>query len=228
MKIFRFILMNCLVLASMTACEKDTVSAIFSPEVTTGTATNIYRMGATLSGNIHFTKGSMAERYGIQYSTLANMAEYDELEITDGATEFSIPLQNLIPGKTYYFCTYAYSGYSLCQGEVRSFTTTENNAPIFNMPVVSAQTATGFTISASLFDDGGTDLLVAGFCYNELGEEEPNFFGNVVNVDLGSHSLTAEITGLEPGKNYQVRAYAANENGLAYSEMLYVTTEQVQ
>ena len=37
-----------------------------------------------------------------------------------------------------------------------------------------------------------------------------------------------EITGLEPGKSYQVRAYAANENGLAYSEMLYVTTEQVQ
>ena len=66
-----------------TACEKDTLANIFAPKVETGTASNIYRKGATLSGS---------------------MAEYEELEVTDGSSEFIIPVQNLEPGRTYYFC----------------------------------------------------------------------------------------------------------------------------
>lgn len=226
MKQYLHTLMGCLLLVAMTACEKDTMPEVFAPETLTGTATNIYRKGATLSGSILFSEGSMAEHYGIQFSPLSSMAEYTELEITDGTKEFSIPLKNLVPGKTYYFCTFAYSGYSIWRGEIRSFTTTENNAPIFEMPVSPFQTSESFTVSANLLDDGGSKLILEGFCYNEEGEGEPTYYDNVVNALLDGTSYSAEITGLEPGKTYQVRAYAANEDGLSYSEMLYVTTKQ--
>lgn len=225
MRHYLYTLMGCLLLVSLTACEKDTLPEIFAPELATGTATNIYRKGATLSGSIQLTEGAVVEHYGILYSPLSTMEESKELEIVDGTTEFSILLQGLTPGKTYYFCTYSYSGYSSYWGEVRSFTTTENNAPIFEMPFSPSQTSESFTVSANLLDDGGSKLLLEGFCYNELGEGEPTYYDHVVNAELDGTSYSAEITELEPGKTYQVRAYAANENGLAYSEMLYVSTK---
>jgi hypothetical protein len=218
--------MGCLLLVAMTACEKDTVASVFAPEVTTGTATNIYRKGATLSGSIQLSEGMVAERYGILFSTLSSMEEYEELEITDGTTDFSIPVQDLEPGRTYYFCSFVHSGYSVHRGEVRDFTTTRSNAPIFEMPVASSPTMDSFTVSVDLLDDGGSELLMVGFCYNELGEKEPTFLDNVINVEPGGNSYSAEITGLEPGKTYQVRVYGASENGLSYSDLLLVSTEQ--
>ena len=225
MKHLLHIWMSCLLLVVTTACEKDTLASIFAPEVTTGTATDIYRKGATLSGSIQLSEGMVAERYGILFSTLSGMEECEELEITDGSTDFSIPVQNLVPGKTYYFCSFVHSGYSIHRGEVRDFTTTRSNAPIFEMPVASLQTMDGFTVSVDLLDDGGSELLMVGFCYNELGEKEPTFLDDVINVEPGGNSYSAEFTGLEPGKTYQVRIYGASENGLAYSELLLVSTK---
>lgn len=222
-----FYLLFGVLLMVLVSCEKDTMPETFAPEVTTGTATNIYRKGATLSGGITFSKGTMAERYGILFSSLASMAEYQEFEVTNGSTDFSIPVQNLEPSKTYYFCTFAYSGYSLHTGEIRSFTTTRNNAPVFDELNVSEVTANSIKVSVNLLDDGGSDLIMVGFCYNEVGEKEPTFLDGVVNVTPNGNSFAAEIIGLEPSKAYQIRVYGANENGLAYSdEMLMVTTEE--
>lgn len=65
---------------------------------------------------------------------------------------------------------------------------------------------------------------MAGFCYNESGNKEPTFLDNVVNVEPSGNSFSVEMTELEPGKTYQIRAYGANENGLAYSDLITVTT----
>ncbi|MBQ8674498.1 MAG: hypothetical protein IJ511_10770 [Bacteroides sp.] len=211
-------------LAFLAACEKDTDAGTFAPEVTTGTATNIYRKGATLSGSIKFSDNATAEHYGILYSQLRSMAEYKELRVTGGETEFSFLVPDLEPGETYYFCSYAHSGYSMSRGEVRDFTTSQSNAPVFNMPVASNPSVTGFTVTATLLDDGGSELIMSGFCWNEVGEGEPTFMDNVVNVEATGSTFKADITGLVPEKTYQVRAYGASANGLAYSELLTVTT----
>lgn len=207
----------------LSGCEKDTDACVIAPEVTTGTATDIYRMGVTLSGSIRFPEGSMAESYGILYSELQTLAESKDLPVTDGSTDFSFPVSSLTPGRTYYFSTYAYSGYNRVFGEVRSFTTSENNAPLFTGLSSSSQSNDGFSVSVSLVDDGGSSLIMAGFCYNEVGNREPTFQDAVVNVEPSGSSFSAVISGLEPGKTYQVRAYGANESGLSYSELLYVT-----
>lgn len=224
MKHLLHIWMSCLLLVVTTACEKDTLANIFAPKVETGTASNIYRKGATLSGSIQLSGDTVTQRYGILFSKLQSMAEYEELEVKDGSTEFIIPVQNLEPGRTYYFCSYAHSGHSLSLGEVRNFTTTQSNAPLFETPTISQQTINTITISINLLDDGGSELIMAGFCYNESGNKEPTFLDNVVNVAPGGNSFSAEMTGLEPGKTYQIRAYGANENGLTYSDLITVNT----
>ena len=44
----------------------------------------------------------------------------------------------LVPGTTYYYCTYASSGRSIAKGEVKTFTTIANSAPLFNSLVLEA------------------------------------------------------------------------------------------
>lgn len=218
-------LMGCLLLSATTACEKDTLANNFAPKVETGTAENIYRKGATLSGSIQYSEGMTAESYGILFSELQSMAEYQEFPITSGETNYSVALQDLEPNETYYFCSYANSGYSMVRGEVRSFTTSSSNAPVFQTPVVSDTTVSSFHITATLLDDGGSELMLSGFCYTEGNEKLPTFMDQVKNIELSGNSISATITGLYPNTTYQIRAYGASNNGLAYSDLVTVTTQ---
>ena len=216
----------CGLLFVLPACEKDTSASIFAPEVSTGTASNIYRKGATVSGSIRFAEGMSAERYGILFSGYQSMSQPQELEVSDGSIDFSFQLQGLEMGKTYYFCTYASGGYSTVRGEVRSFTTTDSNAPIFSAPTVIETTHKSVVISSTLLDDGGSEVMLSGFCFNEVGENLPNFIDHVSNVQLSGHTITATITSLAPLKNYQIRAYGASVKGVAYSETVTFGTEK--
>ena len=218
-------LMGCLLLVAMTACEKDTMPDVFAPKVETGIADNIYRKGATLSGSIQLSEGVKAESYGILFSNYQSMAEPKEMPVTSGETNFVVQVENLEPNETYYFCSYAYGGYSMVRGEVRSFTTSQSNAPVFQTPVVSNKTVSSFDITSTLLDDGGSELMLSGFCYNKVGERTPTFIDLVENVELSGNVITATITGLAPSTAYQIRAYGASGNGLAYSDLVTVTTE---
>ena len=218
-------LMGCLLLVAMTACEKDTMPDVFAPKVETGIADNIYRKGATLSGSIQLSEGVKAESYGILFSNYQSMAEPKEMPVTSGETNFVVQVENLEPNETYYFCSYAYGGYSMVRGEVRSFTTSQSNAPVFQTPVVSNKTVSSFDITSTLLDDGGSELMLSGFCYNKVGERTPTFIDLVENVELSGNVITATITALAPSTAYQIRAYGASGNGLAYSDLVTVTTE---
>ena len=89
-----------LLLLSLTGCEKDTEPSNFAPALTTGGASDIYRVGATLSGSINRSEATVVQEYGILLSELKSMAEYNELKATDGNNSFSLQVQNLQPGKT--------------------------------------------------------------------------------------------------------------------------------
>ena len=81
MKRIEYILL-CSLLVLWTACEKDTLPMNFSPALKTGEATEIYRMGATLSGSIQKSEGVVVKDCGILLSELQSMAEYTELKVT--------------------------------------------------------------------------------------------------------------------------------------------------
>ena len=48
---------------------------------------------------------------------------------------------------------------------------------------------------------------------------------HVKNIELSGNSISATITGLYPNTTYQIRAYGASNNGLAYSDLVTVTTQ---
>ena len=216
----------CGLMVLLAACEKDTEPTNFAPGLTTGNATDIYRKGATLSGSIHFSGTSTAQSYGILFSELQSMAEFTEHPIKDGSHEFSIDMQNLTPNTTYYYCTYASSGFSLAKGDVKNFTTTESNAPVFAEVTLNQKDVQSCGVSTTVIDDGGSELIMGGFCWSMASEGEPTIESEVQNTSVKNGSLSATIKGLLPETEYYVRAYAVNADGIGYSKSLVLTTDE--
>lgn len=228
MKRINIICLCCLAII-LAACEKDTDAMYFAPTVTTGNATDIYRKGATLSGSIELTGTSMAESYGILFSKLKSMAESTEYPISSEEAEYEVNVQNLEPGTTYYYCAYANSGFSISRGEVKNFTTTENNPPVFGDLSIDSIGADRIFLSTDIIDDGGAELILGGFCWKEGNEGVATFIDNVVNVtEVTNNKLSAIITGLKPESNYVVAAYSVNTNGMGFGESLVVTTSETE
>ncbi len=219
-------LILCSLMLLMSACEKDTLATNFAPGVTTGSSTDIYRKGAVLSGSMRQVGTAAIKSYGILFSELESMAEYTEYPITDKSTDFSVSLSTLTPGTTYYYCAYAHSGYNMAKGEVKSFTTPESNAPIFEEISVTEKDEFGCTVSVSLLDDGGNKITLSGFCWTKQGEGEPTTDDNVLNASIANNALAAAITGWEPDSEYLVRAYAVNSDGVGYSKIISVRTNE--
>lgn len=227
MKRIEYILL-CSLLVLWTACEKDTLPMNFSPALKTGEATEIYRMGATLSGSIQKSEGVVVKDCGILLSELQSMAEYTELKVTaSDVTLLSVQVKDLQPGKTYYYCTYASSGYSMARGEIKTFTTTESNAPVFGELEVSERDEKSFTVSTALLDEGGSELILSGFCWKEAdeGKGNPTTKDNVVNATLEGGKITARMKDLKADKEYAVCAYGVNAKGVGYGKTIVVKTQ---
>lgn len=220
-------LIICSLLLVMAACEKDTEPTNFAPKLATGEATNIYRTGATLSGSMEKAEGVVVKEHGILYSTLQSMAEYTEMKVDEKSdNDFAVQLQGLESGKTYYYCAYAHSGYSIAKGEVLSFTTGASNTPVFSALEVSGTDEKSFTVSTSILDEGGGEILFSGFCWKEtnvsgyLPTEKDEM--KVIN-NLSDYRL--RIKDLKPGRQYAVRAYSASTKGIGYGETAYIITK---
>ena len=213
----------------LAACEKDTDAMYFAPTVTTGNATDIYRKGATLSGSIELAETSTAESYGILFSKLKSMAESTEYPISSEETEYEVNVQNLEPGTTYYYCAYANSGFSISRGEVKNFTTTENNPPVFGDLSIDSIAPDRVFISAEILDDGSAELVLSGICWKEGSEGIATFIDNVVNVtEVQDNKFSAVITGLKPETDYILAAYSVNTNGMGFSESIVVKTGETE
>jgi len=218
-------LILCSLMLLLSTCDKDTEAMNFAPKVTTGSSTNIYRKGATLSGSIQLTGTDNTKNYGILLSELQSMAEYTEYPIVDQSTDFSVSVSNLTAGTTYYYCAYAFSGYNMIKGEVKNFTTTNSNVPIFDEILQIAKDEFSCEVSAKLIDEGGSEISLSGFCWSKVGESEPTTDSSVINAHIENGSISAKITGLEANTEYQIRAYATNSDGIGYSKVIKVKTD---
>lgn len=71
--------------------------------------------------------------------------------------------------------------------------------------------------------DGGAAISARGVCW-AAGKELPTIADNKTEDGSGSGEWTSEITGLEVGTIYYVRAWAQNSNGVWYGEAKSFTT----
>ena len=221
-------------MTAIASCQKDTLPTNFAPGITAGNVDGIERTHAkAIYGKIDNPNGYKVEEYGIQYSLYQSFAESKSLKATnlDAKGEFSVPIEGLEPGTSYFYRTYVFSGHNTVYSDSRSFQTPKTAAPLFDTEkptTVSNVKLTSFDVQATLLDDGGEEggIQMRAFIYMPIGDDEelditittPNVVTKIID------GFTTTIDGLFPGTRYVVRPAAVNGSGVGYGTSAYVTT----
>ncbi len=187
-------------------------------------ATNVKTTTATLNGEI-LTDGSpkYSER-GFVYSessmpTLGSCIQKITSTLTDSKT-YSATVAGLTKGKTYYVRAYAINA-----GKEAYSTNEVSFTPSDALPQVSTQAVTNIsrtagkaTFNGTIIDEGDPIYTERGFVYATTHNPMVDSDIKVVATGKGIGEFSTNATNLQLGNTYYVRAYAINEQGIAYGE----------
>lgn len=95
-------------------------------------------------------------------------------------------------------------------------------APLLIVSSVNDLTATTATSGGNITNDGGSTITLRGVCWSIA--QNPTTASTKTTDGTGSGSFNSSITGLTPGTNYFLRAYAINAVGTGYSSQSTFTT----
>lgn len=94
--------------------------------------------------------------------------------------------------------------------------------PVLTTLTVSDITQTSATVAYNVTDDGGAEVINHGVAWGS--NPNPVVPYSKSQGGSGTGSFAAQISGLEAGKKYHVRAFATNGAGTAYGNELVFTT----
>jgi DNA/RNA endonuclease G (NUC1) len=93
--------------------------------------------------------------------------------------------------------------------------------------ITAVEVSTIYTYSAicngKVLDDGGTQVLSKGVCWNTTGNPTISDYRNIDGKGIGE--FTSTIKGLAPNTTYYIKAYATNANGTTYSNSVSFKTQ---
>lgn len=75
-------------------------------------------------------------------------------------------------------------------------------------------------------DDGGVAIVERGVCWSNTGT--PTVEDSKTSNGGGKGKYESSISGLEPNTSYNLRAYATNENGTSYGNVVSFTTREIE
>ena len=90
-----------------------------------------------------------------------------------------------------------------------------NSAPTVTLSSVTNITATTAATGGNITSDGGSVVTARGVCWST--SSNPTTAASKTTDGTGPGSFSSSITGLTPGAIYNIRAYATNAVGTAYS-----------
>ena len=180
--------------------------------------------------------GEGVEQHGHCWSTNTESITVDNENKTENGSTNSVGqyysnLSGLSPNTTYYFKAYVSNGATVVYGSrVLSFHTLALDIPDVITGTVIDITATGATVSGNLnsLGTGATSVTQYGHCWS--GETTTPMIEDDNKSSHGSRDSTGSyisyLVGLSENTLYYVRAYATNDVGTAYGDILSFTTDQ--
>ena len=97
--------------------------------------------------------------------------------------------------------------------------------PFLKTDSISSLGIDSVVCNATVVLDGGSNVIVRGFCWSTNPNPNMGNYRNEVGNGLGSYGAT--IHGLSPNTTYYVRAYAKNISGVVYGNEIVFTTYQI-
>ncbi|MCP4568822.1 MAG: hypothetical protein GY841_14690, partial [FCB group bacterium] len=135
-----------------------------------------------------------------------------------GPGSFSSSITGLTPGTEYHVRAYATNSNGTSYGEEDVSFTTDSTTPTITTTGISNVTLTTAESGGEVTDDGGAEVTSRGVCWSTSSipdTADPLTLDHTTDGD-GTGTFTSSITGLTPGIEYHVRAYAINVNGTSY------------
>ncbi|MEQ9290362.1 MAG: fibronectin type III domain-containing protein [Cyclobacteriaceae bacterium] len=213
----------CFTLSFMaTSCSFDDVepSGIGNSKITivTSAASDITRYTAKLNGTLGDTYGRTVEDYGHCWGTSAEpdlSNPHTSLKQQSEGKDFSSDLEGLLIDTWYYARTYFVIDNQTVYGNHIVFKTEPPSLPTVLTTNIDPIGSTGATAGGTIDNNGGVPIIEYGICWNTTGSPDKNDFKESDNSDtLGSFSF--ELTNLDAGTPYYVRAFATNREGTEY------------
>ena len=208
--------------------DAEGIQEPITPTVTTNEVTDITITSAICGGNVTADGGATVTARGVCWSTSQNPTITGS-HTTDGSGtgSFTSNITGLNAGTTYYVRAYATNSEGTSYGSRKSFTTTQHYEP----PTVTTNNVTGITETTAVCGgnvtaDGGATVTARGVCWST--SQNPTISDSHTTDGSGTGSYTSNITGLNAGTTYYVRAYATNSYGTSYgSQKNFTTDEQI-
>jgi len=193
------------------------------PKVTTSAISGYDDVSATTGGNVTYAGGEPVTARGVCWSTGHNPDIYDD-HTSDGAGTgiFVSSISGLTPGTEYFVRAYATNSNGTSYGSERSFTTTATLATV-TTAAITGETENSASGGGNVTDIGGSPVTAKGVCWSTSAG--PDILDDHTTDGTGPGIFVSSISGLTPGTEYFVRAYATNSAGTAYGNEVSFTTQ---
>jgi streptogramin lyase len=199
-----------------------------APGVTATTASHVASAGAQLSAGI--APNSQATTYYFEYGTTTaygNVTSTTSAGSTAAYATRTASIGGLAFGTTYHARAVAANPTGTTYGPDHVFTTTVPGAPVATTEAAAGVTSSNATLAATVNPQGlATTYHFEWGPSPILGTVTPQPDGSLP-ADSADHTLTQDLSGLEPNKTYYYRIVATSTSGTTYGEAETLTTSAV-
>lgn len=198
------------------------------PTVTLNNIFNIEETSAVANATVTDDGGATIDKRGVCWNTTGNPEYPGDTHLSNPGTlgDFVVNLSGLTPNTTYYARAYARNSSGTAYSEVKEFITTpEMNPPTVITGEVTNIGQTSAMVEGEVVTDGNSEVTDRGICWST--SSDPTIEDTYLSNGTGIGTYSVEMSGLQPGTTYHVRAYAINSIDIAYGEEKNFTTDPI-
>lgn len=201
-------------------CKKGVVIKV-TPTVNISAVTNITSSSATGGGMVTSDGGAAVTSRGICWCTGQSPTTSDSKASSGtGTGSFISTITGLNPGTTYNIRAFAINEIGTSYSNQSSFTTL-STVPLLTTADVTNVGANSATCGGNITFDGGASVTARGVCWSK--NQNPTISDAHSSDGTGTGSFVSQISSLDPGATYYIRAYATNSAGTAYGNPVSVS-----
>ena len=194
------------------------------PSVANPTISNVTINSAQFNSSIITNNNSPVTEKGFCWSSTNDTPSLEDgSSQTVEGNEFTLKVDKLQYGTTYYVRTYAKNGEGVGYSASISFTTTDILPPSLNALSIKDITTDGATLTAVISSSNNGTITEKGFCWSS-DNTAPTVDNSKQVIAGNATTFTYALTKLQNNVTYYVRAFAKNEAGISYTGTETFTT----